>query len=91
MTGNGHSGGGSYRGAKDENDAFEACHVLVRDALRTSVFAWSSAAALNYQRKHGTAATVEWLRRGDDATIRSKWAPGVKSPCISCRVRPLYT
>lgn len=88
---NSKSGGRRASFRLSEEEAFELCHPDVREALRSCVFSWSTAGALNYQRKHGSAATVAWLRDGDMTAIRRQgWTKGVKSPCISHRVKPLY-
>jgi len=87
---NGHRGT-SYNGKLSELEAFERCHPEVRDALRSCVFKWSSAWALNYQRKNGSKATVKMLREADTRTIAKGWMRGCKSPCLSYRVKPLYS
>jgi hypothetical protein len=87
--GNAHSGS-SFQGRITDAEAFELCHPDVRHALRTCAFDWSAGWALSYQRKHGSAATVKRLREADMNTIRKGWSKGVKSPCISYRLKPLY-
>jgi hypothetical protein len=87
--GNAHSGP-SFQGRITDAEAYELCHPDVRHALRTSVFEWSAGWALSFQRKHGSTATVKRLRKADAEIIQKGWSKGVKSPCISYRIKPLY-
>ena len=89
--GNVVQGGRGWVGKMTDEEAFELCHPDVRAALRSAVFAWSAGWALGHQRKHGSIATVKLLRDADMRTIKKGWCPGVKSPCISYRLKPLYT
>lgn len=92
MAQNSKSGGRTGYFRLSEEEAFELCHPDVREVLRTCVFSWSSAQALKHQRKYGSDATKDWLRAGDMAAVRRQgWMEGVKSPCISYRVKPLYS
>lgn len=82
--------GTGYRSSLSDNDAFDMLRPEVREAIRTSVFEWSAAWALAVQRKSGSTAAVARLRLADKNAIAKGWMRGVKSPCVSMRVRPLY-
>lgn len=79
----------NYTPRMTDLDAFDMCHHTVKHALETALISWDAYAALRYQRKHGAAATVNWINCGDAVELQRPWGRGFPCPTHALGLKPL--
>jgi hypothetical protein len=82
-------------------EAFDLCHWTVRAALTRAVISFDTVAVLNYQKKHGARAAIDWIALGNHNEAKRYWikprgvpgtkgyVPGIENPCVTLKLRPL--
>lgn len=91
----------NYTPRMQQWEAFDLCSLELREALNAAVIAFDTYELLRYERKHGTAAAIEWVALGNRNEAKRFWikprgvpgskgfVPGVPNPCVTLGLRPL--
>jgi hypothetical protein len=91
----------NYKQRYTQWEAFDLCHHKVRAALSAALTEYDTVAVLNYQRKHGLAAALDWIKLGNYAEAKRPWikargikgtkgyVPAVPNACVTLNLRPL--